>query len=94
MPAKILRVPPLAVTSSTLKSVEVSERAKLMAAVSPSVSDVSPLVMAIVGAAVSIAITWSPEAALALPAASVKAPAATERTPSSVLTAVGVKVAV
>ena len=54
----------------------------------------APLVMAIVGAAVSIAITWSPEAALALPVASVKAPAATERTPSSVLTAVGVKVAV
>ena len=94
MPVKPLRVPPLAVTSSTLKSVELSERAKLIAAVSRNVSDVSPLVMAMVGAAVSTAMVTEASPVLALPAASVKAPAATETTPSAVLSAVGVKVAV
>ena len=89
--------PPLAVTSSTVKSVEASDKVKVMVAVSPTPSSALLVVIATVGGVVSLVSTvmeTEPALVLALPAASVNLLASTETTPSVVLLAVGVKVAV
>ena len=89
--------PPLAVTSSTVKSVEASDKVKVMVAVSPTPSSALFVVIATVGGVVSLVSTvmeTEPALVLALPAASVNLLASTETTPSVVLLAVGVKVAV
>ena len=64
MPAKFLREPPVMVMSSSLKSVEASDRVKLMAAVSPTVNDVSLLAIEMVGAEVSTVIRRGSEVAV------------------------------
>ena len=66
MPAKLLREPPVMVMSSSLKSVEASDRVKLMAAVSPIINDVSSLAIAMVGAEVSTVIRRGSEVAVSL----------------------------
>ena len=89
--------PPLAVTSSTVKSVEASDKVKVMVAVSPTPSSSLFVVIATVGGVVSLVSTvmeTEPALVLALPAASVNLLESTETTPSVVLLAVGVKVAV
>ena len=97
LPEKLLMEPPLAVTSSTVKSVEASDKVKVMVAVSPTPSSSLFVVIATVGGVVSLVSTvmeTEPALVLALPAASVNLLASTETTPSVVLLAVGVKVAV
>ena len=88
----------MALTSATVKSVEASERVKVMVAVSPAFRAVTLLEMAIVGRMVSTVrvteLLASAPSLLVLPAASEKVPEATEITPLAVLSAVGVKVAV
>ena len=64
MPAKFLREPPVMAMSSSLKSVEASDRVKLMAAVSPTINDVSSLAIAMVGAEVSTVIRRGSEVAV------------------------------
>ena len=66
MPAKFLREPPVMAMSSSLKSVEASDRVKLMAAVSPTINDVSSLAIAMVGAEVSTVIRRGSEVAVSL----------------------------
>ena len=97
LPEKLLMEPPLAVTSSTVKSVEASDKVKVMVAVSPTPSSSLFVVIATVGGVVSLVSTvmeTEPALVLALPAASVNLLESTETTPSVVLLAVGVKVAV
>ena len=97
MPAKFLREPPVIAMSSTVKSVEASDRVKLMTAVSPTINDVTSLVITRVGACLStvfIVILTEELSVLGLPAVSVKAPASTESTPSAELLRVGMKFAV
>ena len=94
----MLREPPLKVTSSTVKSVDASERVNVIPAVSPMVNDWSSLSMVMIGDVVSggtvfTLIVMLP-AVLWLSAASVKVSAATEITPSAVLFTEGVNVAV
>ena len=95
LPSKPFREPPLTVTSSTLKSVEASDRVKVILAVSSTPRVSSSLTMVTVGGAkvFTFMVTEAP-VVLALPAASVKAPAATVTIPLSVLSASGEKVAV
>ena len=54
LPAKLERVPPVALTSAEVKSVEASERVKVRVAVSPALRVETLLEMAIVGATVSM----------------------------------------
>jgi len=95
LPSNPFRLPPLEETSSTLKSVEASDRVKLMRAVSSMPKVRSSLAMVSVGGAsvFTSRVTEAP-VVLALSAASVKEPAVTVIIPSSVLSAEGVKVAV
>ena len=72
LPAKLEMVPPVALTSAELKSVEASERVKVSVALSPALRVLTSLEIAIVGATssrslISRSTSWS----LALPAASV-----------------------
>ena len=98
VPLKLLRVPPLTVTSSSVKSAESSERVKVMVALSLAASALSLVVIATVGAVVSGTTVFTvmltdASLVLALSAASLKAPAATETTPVVVLSGVGVNMA-
>ena len=98
VPLKLLRVPPLTVTSSSVKSAESSERVKVMVALSLAASASSLVVIATVGAVVSGTTVFTvmltdASPVLALSAASLKAPAATETTPVVVLSGVGVNMA-
>ena len=54
LPAKLLRVPPLTVTSACVKSVLASDSVKVMVAVWPALSVVALLVTAMVGGVVSM----------------------------------------
>ena len=95
LPTKPFRVPPLTVTSSAVKSVEASDSVKVMRAVSSMPKVRSSLAMVNVGGAsvFTSRVTEAP-VVLGLSAVSVKTPAVTVMIPSSVLSAVGVKVAV
>ena len=88
----------MTLTSAEVKSVEASERVKVIVAVSPALRVETLLVIAIVGRIVSTVrvtvLLASPPSLLALPAASAKAAEATEITPFAVELVVGVKVAV
>ena len=92
------RDPPDTETSSTVKSVDDSESVKESVAVSPALREEESEVRAMVGLTVSIVsvseLLESEPSVLELPDESEKAPDATEITPSVVLSAVGVKVAV
>ena len=81
-----------------MKSVDASEREKVRVAVSPVLRDATSELMAMVGLTVSMErvseLSASEPSALELPAASEKAALATEMTPSVLLLALGVKVAV
>ena len=96
-PEKLERVPPETETSSTVKSVDDSERVKVRVAVSPALREEVSEVRAMVGLTVSMLrvseLLASEPSALELPAESEKTPEATEITPSVVLLLVGVKVA-
>ena len=94
------RDPPEIVTSDSTKSVEASERVKVRVDVSPALRELSASssVMAMVGRMVSTVkvteLLASEPSLLLLPAESENFELATEITPSVVLSAVGVKVAV
>ena len=96
-PEKLERVPPVMEISSTVKSVDDSERVKVRVAVSPALREEVSEVRAMVGLTVSMLrvseLLASEPSALELPAESEKTPEATEITPSVVLLLVGVKVA-
>ena len=97
---QVERDPPEMVTSDSTKSVAASERVKVSVAVSPAFreSSASSSVMAMVGRKVSTVkvteLLASEPSLLLLPAESENFELATEITPSVVLSAVGVKVAV
>ena len=84
-------------TSSTVKSVDDSERVKVRVAVSPALREEVSEVRAMVGLTVSMLrvseLLESEPSALVLPDESEKTPEATEITPSVVLLLVGVKMA-
>ena len=94
------RDPPEMVTSDSMKSVEASERVKVMVAVSPAPRELSASssVMAMVGRTVSTEkvteLLASAPSLFVLPAESENFELATEITPSVVLSDVGVKVTV
>ena len=93
-PLKPEIVPPVVVTSAWEKSTVESLRVKVIVAVSPLLRADLLLLIAIVGASVSIVIgVVSEPAVLPLPAASVNAFEATEIVPDTVELTVGVKVA-
>ena len=98
LPAKLLKVPPVAETSVEIKSVAVSLKVNARLAVSPAFRADCADVMAMVGNTVStvnvLVLLASDPSLLLLPAASLKVPLATLTTPLVVLLAVGVKVAV
>ena len=102
-PEKSERVPPEIEISDALKSVEASEREKVMDAVSPAEREevfeeretVGGVVSAVVASMVSVReLSGSAPSVLRLPAASEKTEEATEIRPSDVLLALGVNVAV
>ena len=97
-PEKSERVPPETETSEAVKSVDASEREKERVAVSPALREEESEVRAMVGLTVSMErvseLLESAPSVLVLPAASVNLEDATEITPSVVLSAAGVKVAV
>ena len=97
-PEKSERVPPEMSTSEAVKSEEASESEKERVAVSPALREEVSEVRAMVGLTVSIVrvseLLESEPSVLELPDESENAPEATEITPSVVLSAVGVKVAV
>ena len=71
LPEKLLMEPPLALTSSTVKSVEASDKVNVMVAVSPTPSSSLFVVIATVGGVVSLVSTvmeTEPALVLALPA--------------------------
>ena len=92
------RAPPETVTSDSTKSVDASERVNVRAAISPARKEETSDVMAMVGLMVSTIkvaeLLASVPSLLVLPAESENFELATETTPSVVLSAVGVKVAV
>ena len=92
------RVPPETEMSEAVKSVDASEREKEREAVSPALREEESEVRAMVGLRVSMVrvseLLASEPSVLELPDESENAPEATEITPSVVLSAVGVKVAV
>ena len=91
-------VPPETEMSASVKSVDASERVKVRVAVSPAFKEETSDVTAMVGLTVSTVkvreLLASDPSLLVLPAASENFELATETTPSVVLSAVGVKVAV
>ena len=95
---KLLRVPPLTTMSARLKSTLDLLRVKVMMGVSPALSAVLLVLMAMVGSAVSeVKVTKllaSAPSVLRLPAASLKALEATCTVPLADTPGVGVKVAV
>ena len=95
MPAKFESVPPVTMTSATVKSLEASLSLKVISDVVPAFSVCRLLVTATVGGFMSRVIDGeSLPSTLALPTASVKFPAATVTVPSPVKPALGVNVAV
>ena len=94
MTAKPLSVPLLVTTSPAAKPVGASLKVKLMVAVSPALSADLLLVMASVGARVSMAMVGVVPAPPLLPAASVYRLEATVMLALAVVPTVGVKVAV
>ena len=96
--AKSDSVPPETLISSSTKSAEASERVKVNTVVSPAFNDEAADVIAIVGLTVSIdrvkELLLSDPSSLVLPAESENLFEATLITPSVVLSAVGVNVAV
>ncbi len=97
-PEKSERVPPETETSEAVKSVDASEREKVRVAVSPAFKEETSELTAMVGLMVSTErvseLLESEPSVLELPAESENFELATEITPSVVLSAVGVKVAV
>ena len=97
-PEKLERDPPETEMSLTVKSEEASESEKEREAVSPALREEVSEVRAMVGLTVSVVrvseLLESEPSVLELPDESENAPEATEITPSVVLSAVGVKVAV
>ena len=100
-PTRLLSLPPLAVMLARARSATGSLRVKVMVAVSPLVSLVLSLVMAMVGGTVSMVLVdkvtvllTSAPSAFWLPVASLNLALATEMTPLAVLLTAGVKVAV
>ena len=94
VPEKLERVPPVAVTSLDEKSVDDSLSVNVTRAVSPLLREGLLVVIATVGAVVSMEIGAERAAAmLPLPTPSVNEPAATEIDPAVVELALGVKVA-
>ena len=97
-PLKLLSVPPVTATSLCVKSVLASLRVKVTMAVSPALSEVLLLVMAMVGTKVSVTMVTvllvSAPSALRLPTASLKVLLATLTTQLPEKPGVGVKVAV
>ena len=95
---KVPILPPLTLISSATKSVAASERVKVTVVVSPAFNDDAADVIAIVGLTVSIervrVLLLSDPSAFALPAESENLFEATLITPSVVLSAVGINVAV
>ena len=96
--AKLDNEPPETLISSSTKSVEASERVKVTVVVSPAFNEDAADVIAIVGLTVSIdkvnVLLLSDPSSLVLPAESENLLEATLITPSVVLSAVGVNVAV
>jgi hypothetical protein len=83
-------VPPVAITSASVKFVEASVRVKVSDAVSPAMRVVTSLEIEIVGRMVSTVRVYWAGAVLPLPAASVTALAATSMVTLPELDAVGV----
>ena len=96
--AKLDNDPPETLISSSTKSVDDSESVKVTVVVSPAFNDEAPDVIAIVGLTVSTprvkVLLLSDPSAFSLPAESENLEEATLITPSVVLSAVGVNVAV
>ena len=91
---KLEMVPPVAIRSSAVKSVEASERVKESVAVSAALRVETLVAIATVGRRVStlrvMVLLVSAPSLLVLPAASEKVPEAMEMMPSAVLPAAGV----
>ena len=87
-------VPPVAVISVSTKSADSSDNVNVNPALSPAFNEVTSEVIPIVGIIVSTGSVMEPALLFSFPAASLNAEAETLITPLSVLSSVGVNVAV